>query len=268
MTKKNKKPSKAKPRQEKASDAEPNGDHIDGILREWRYDPASVSVRLTQGSDKREVIQMRVEMGVLQLETSGRPDGDRPAECDTYYDFLLKEEVTRGDSFELSEDQCVECDREFVQFYHRRVCWLALQHYENAVADADHTLGLMDMCRRHSPEEDWTLTHEQYRPFVMYHRIQAHAMSKIVDENAEEAIYAINAGLDSLKSVFAEHELEDHFEDDDLVARLVELREQLRDQFDVGQTLQERLDDAVAAEKYELAAQLRDELNQRNQGRR
>ena len=247
-------------------DSDGTGEHIDGILKEWAYDPASVSVRLIEGDDHREVIQMRVEMGVLQLETTGRPDGTRPDGCDTYYDFLIKEEIARGDSFELTEEECVECDREFVQFYHRRVCWLALQYYENAVADADHTLGLMDMCKRHSPEEDWTLTHEQYRPFVMYHRIQAHAMSQIVEDNAEAAIGAINTGLETLRGVFAQHDLEDHFEDDDLVARLIELREQLRDQFDVGKTLQERLADAVASEQYEDAARLRDELAKRHGG--
>ena len=91
-------------------------------------------------------------------------------------------------------------------------------------------------------------------------------MSQIVDDNAEAAIGAINSGLDSLKNIFAQHDLEEHFEDDDLVARLVELREQLRDQFDVGKTLQERLADAVASEQYEDAARLRDELAKRHGG--
>ncbi len=241
--------------------------NIDVILRDWPYDPSAVSVRLTDGDDGREVIQMRVEMGVLQLETAGRPDGERPEKCDTYFDHLIKEEIARGEEFALSEDECIECDREFVQFYHRRVCWLALQQYNRSVVDADHTLGLMDLCRRHAPDEDWALSHEQSRPFVMYHRIQAGAMAHIVDDNAESAIQAINSGLDSLRDVFAEQGLDDHYEDDELVARLVELREQLRDQFDIGKTLQERLAEAVAAEQYELAANLRDEMANRHKRR-
>jgi hypothetical protein len=52
--------------------------HIDKILRDWPYEPHSVSVRLVQGGDGRELIQMRIEMGLLQLEVEGRPDGDRP----------------------------------------------------------------------------------------------------------------------------------------------------------------------------------------------
>lgn len=240
--------------------------NIDSILRDWTYDPNAVSVRLTKGDDGREVIQMRVEMGVLQLETTGRPDGEQPEGYETFFDHLINEEIARGEDFEMTEDECMACDREFIQFYHRRVCWLALQQYDRAVMDADHTLGMMDMCRRHSPDEEWTLSHEQYRPFVMYHRIQANAMAKIVDDNAEAAVQSINSGLDELKEIFGDHELDEQFEDDELVVRLIELREQLRDQFDVGKTLHERLAEAVAAEQYELAANLRDELANRHGG--
>ena len=63
--------------------------------------------------------------------------------------------------------------------------------------------------------------------------------------------------------MFVEHEAEDEYEGDELVTRLVEMREGLRKQFDVGNTLEEQLRDAVANEKYELAAKLRDELARR-----
>jgi protein-arginine kinase activator protein McsA len=46
--------------------------------------------------------------------------------------------------------------------------------------------------------------------------------------------------------------------------RLVEMRESMRVEYEVGQTLQEKLADAVAREEYELAAQLRDQLSQRS----
>ena len=63
--------------------------------------------------------------------------------------------------------------------------------------------------------------------------------------------------------VFEEFEAEEHFEEDDLVGRLTELRESLRKHYNVGQTLQEKLADAIATEQYELAATLRDELARR-----
>jgi len=244
------------------------GKSLDRLLSEWPYEPSSVSVRIVKGDDARDVIQMRVDMGILQLETTGRPDGERFDGGDTYYDHLLKESLESENGFELSEDQCAEADREFVQFYHRRICWLALREYRRAVNDADHTLAFMDFCSEHSPEEAWALTHEQYRPFVLFHRTQAAALAELEDSGPESAISEINRGLEQFETLFREHDAEEYYEDDELVARLKELRESLREEFEVGRTLSERLADAIAAEEYELAARLRDELARRSDGGR
>jgi len=238
-------------------------EHIDGILHEWPYDPETLSVRIVPGADGRDVLQMRIDMGILQLETDGRPDGTRPEGYETYYDYLVQAALPAGNDFVMTGGQCDEVDREFVQFYHRRICWLRLQNYKRAVEDADHTLALMDFCQRHSPDEQWTLSHEQYRPFVLFHRTQAAALSVLESAGPEAAVHELNSGLEALQRVFEQYEAGDQFADDDLVNRLLELRETLRREYRVGKTLQEQLDEAVAAEQYELAARLRDELARR-----
>ena len=235
-------------------------EHIDEILRDWEYEPYSLSVRIANGADGRNMLQMRIDMGILQLEMEGRPDGTRPEGSDTYLDYLQSQQMRLGAEFVLDEDQCNEVDREFVQYYHRRICWLRLQKYSQAVDDANHTLTLMDFCKEHSPDEQWTMSHEQYRPFVMFHRTQATGLGLLEDEGAEAAIQAISDGLDELRDVFEEYEAEEQFEEDELVRRLMELRETLRKEYEVGQTLHEQLADAVATEQYELAAKLRDEI--------
>jgi hypothetical protein len=254
-------------------------ENIDRILRDWPYDPQGISVRKKKGDDGRDVLQMRLDLGLLQLEATGRPDGTRPQGAETYFDYLVGRAVQNGNvksgnepsgneptgnEYVMSEDECEEADREFVQYYHRRICWLALREFHNAVSDADHTLHMMDFCRDHSPDEQWTLSHEQYRPFVLFHRTQASALAALGDRGAEAAVEEINQGLDKMKTVFTEYEAEEEFDEDELVQRLIELRESLRQHFRVGPTLQEQLADAVANEKYELAAEIRDELNRRN----
>ena len=52
--------------------------HIDKILAAWPYEAESLNVRLAKGADGREIIQMRIDMGLLQLEVQGRPDGTKP----------------------------------------------------------------------------------------------------------------------------------------------------------------------------------------------
>ncbi len=56
---------------------------------------------------------------------------------------------------------------------------------------------------------------------------------------------------------FEEYEVEEQFDEDEMVQRLQELKESLREHYRVGRTLNERLADAVAAEEYELAARPR-----------
>lgn len=236
--------------------------HLDDFLSDWEFSPTTLNVRLIKGKDGRDVIQMRVDMGVLQLETTGRPDGESVEGFDTCLEQLQDLHLNKS-NHELTEQQCMDVDREFMQFYHRRICWLRLQYYHRAVMDADHTLRLMDLCELLSPDEEWTGAHEQYRPFVLFHRTQADALGTLEESSAEEAVQAINAGLETMRRFFEKHDAEEHFEEDELVVRLTELRETLRTEYDVGKTLKEQLSAAVEQEQYELAAQLRDELNRR-----
>ena len=243
-------------------DSEQN--NIDPILKQWTFDPQAVSVRLLALAD-REIIQLRIDLGLLQLEVVDRPDGWRPGGEPTYLQFMKQKAQLHGDDFVLSEEQCGEIDREFVQFYHRRVCWLQLKRFDAAIHDADHTIALMDFCKLHSPNEEWTISHEQYRPFVLYHRIKAAAL-RCFESNAgaEQAIEEINQGLDQLRKVFSDFEVEEQFDEDELVQRLSEFRETIRTEYSVGRTLKERLSDAIAAEQYELAAEIRDQLTRRH----
>ncbi|HBB74537.1 MAG TPA: hypothetical protein DC048_08825, partial [Planctomycetaceae bacterium] len=50
------------------------------------------------------------------------------------------------------------------------------------------------------------------------------------------------------------------YADDELVRRLLEMRESVRQRYELGRTLDEQLADAVKAEDYELAARIRDRL--------
>ena len=236
---------------------------IDNLLQEWDFDPFGHNVRMIEAGD-RMVLQMRIEMGVLQLETEDRPDGWKPEGFSTYLAYQQSRTIENPELV-LEEKECLEVDREFAQFYHRRVCWLQLKEFANAVRDADHTLALMDFCKLHSPSEEWTLSHEQYRPFVLYHRTQAQAMELVQRDNgAEFAIEEINSGLDKIHELFVAFEAEEQFEEDELVVRLREFRESLRDRYEIGKTLQEQLADAVAAEQYEVAARIRDKMNRRD----
>jgi hypothetical protein len=239
---------------------------IDAVLRGWDFKPGVVQARLVQAQDGRQVIQMRVDLGVLQIETSGRPDGAKPHGQKTYFDYLKQQARIAGRSgtpLVLSEEQCEEVDREFMQFYQRRISWLALRNYARAVADADHTLAFMDFVRDHSPSEEYTQAHEQYRGFVHFHRTQAAAAQALEKDDPESALNIIRTGLESLREFLTAHGLAEQIEDDPMVKHLRGMDRSLREAHHIEATLQEQLAEAVAKEDYEGAAKLRDALRQR-----
>ncbi len=241
---------------------------IDTALKGWDFKPGVVQARLVQAVDGRQVIQMRVDLGILQIETAGRPDGTRPHGCATYFDYVRQQARVAdhgGQSFVLSEEQCEEADREFIQYYHRRICWLALRNYAQAIADSDHTLAFMSFVRDHSPSEEYAQAHEQYRGFVIFHRTQAAAAFAVEKDDPEAALDAIRDGLERLRAFFTAYDAEEHMEEDGMVQQLRKMDRSLRKLHKIDATLQERLAEAVANEQYETAAKLRDALRKRQQ---
>jgi hypothetical protein len=239
---------------------------IDAALEGWEYKPGVVQARLVQAADGRQVIQLRIDLGLLQLETTDRPDGARPHGCATYFEFLKKQAhlaENAGESLILSEEQCQESDREFVQFYHRRLCWLALRNFAQATADADHTLAFMDFVRDHSPNDEYTQAHEQYRGFVLFQRTQAAAALALERDKPEEAVDEITGGLEKMQGFFATYNLEEQFADNPMVQQLQKMAETVRSKHGIEATLREQLQRAVANEQYEEAARLRDAMRRR-----
>lgn len=241
---------------------------LDSLLGGWPYTHGEVSARRSHGADGRQVLQLRIDLGLLQMEVQGRPDGSRPDGQDTYLDALRKEAANEGETFELDPPRCNEIDREFVQYYHRRVAWLALREFDEVVADADHTLALMDFSSSHAPDDDWIEDHEQYRPFVLFHRTQAAALAELQRTDPEGAVLAIDEGLRSLQESMADLSalIDDELTDADgydFSDRLNELRQSILLEYDLEDSLTEQLAEAVAKEQYELAAEIRDRIAKR-----
>ena len=163
----------------------------------------------------------------------------------------------------MTEEQCVEADREFVQFYHRRVAFLTMNQFERAIRDADHTLAFMDFVKANAPHQDYVTAHEQYRPFVLFHRTAALVEASLLKEVPEAAIDAIRDGLQRIKEVFIEYEQDERYDKDPLVKELKKKLKQLRKEHNVKLTLKEQLAKAVDKEDYETAARLRDEMKRR-----
>ncbi len=235
--------------------------HLDDLFSEWPYEFGEVVARKVVGHDGRDLLQLRIDMGVLQLEVDGRPDGQEPGGHATYLDHLQALLANEQDEFELDDVRCIEIDREFVQFYQRRIAWLSIGEFDRAIADADHTLALMDFSSLHAPHVEWAEMHEQYRPFVLFHRTQAAALAALEVLEPKVAVAEIDQGTKQIAESYRLQGAEDDdLDEDEFLVRLGEMKLSLQEQYEIEPPLTKQLAEAIAQEQYELAAELRDRI--------
>src|SRR5437764_15390054 len=60
---------------------------ISPLLEHWAYKPGQVVVRKFKGKDGNEKIQLRVDLGLLQMNAESRPNGKRPFGHNSLFDY-------------------------------------------------------------------------------------------------------------------------------------------------------------------------------------
>src|SRR5258707_9325486 len=82
------------------------------LLKGWDYEPGTINVRKINGLDGKQKLQMRLDLGLLQMELTGRPDGAKPHGFDSlleYYESQLKEHKRNNGTelgFHLTSGEC------------------------------------------------------------------------------------------------------------------------------------------------------------------
>lgn len=258
------------------------------FLRDWPYEPGQVSARLVTTADGEQAIQLRVDLGVLQMRLDGRPDGLKPNGYESYLDYYEDQVHAQEIEREISEDEepagTAEPDEampsqdqvrfltpedarilrdEAVQYYHRYVALLAVEDFDRVVRDTTRNLRVLDFCAAHAEEESDRVALEQFRSYVTMLRARAMAGRALRDNEPRAALVAIDEGLESLRRIY-DAVAPEHYETSGEVLALRSLRDALLPQLPVSQTteLRARLAKAIEEENYELAAILRDEIRQ------
>jgi len=238
------------------------------LFKSWPHQPGRINARRIVGRDGRAKLQIRIDLGILQMEMEGRPDGERPEGFESLlalHQRRLQQYIEHNGSatgFVLSQDDCRALREEAVQYYHRYVGLFALADWAGVVRDTTRNLELIDLCRDFGEAElDRTIL-EQFRPGVLMMRTRSEAEMAIAAGQAKQAISALDRGLAELRVAFHEAGREDDFEAANEVQLLRGMRDALVPKLPASQKveLQERLRAALDAENYELAAILRDEL--------
>lgn len=241
---------------------------LSDLLRSWPYEPGRVNARRIIGVDGRPKLQIRVDLGIIQMEMDGRPDGRQPEGAPSLLDLHLGrlaryvQQNRTSQGFVLSADDCKALREEAIQYYHRYIGLYALHDYAGVVRDTSRNLRAFDLCRDFAATEADRTAMEQFRPYVIMMRSRGEAEAAVASGLPKDALAAIDRGLDEIRTVFEDAGQLDAFDGANEVQLLRGMRDALVPKLPMSQKieLQERLKAALDAENYELAAILRDEL--------
>ncbi|MBI2503705.1 MAG: UvrB/UvrC motif-containing protein [Candidatus Latescibacteria bacterium] len=237
------------------------------ILQGWPYAQGQLRVRKVAGGDGRPRIQIRMDMGLMQLEWSGRPDGSRPRDSLSLLDYFKgecrrRQQEDQAGSLSLSRIDCWELGQEAMQYYWRRLSFFELKEYARAEQDALHNLDILDLCQEYAEHpEDRQIAH-QYRAFVTAHRIQASVLSLLEGHDHQGALRRLRLGIVQLEEILTRQGDLEHPDSCQELNFLRQWEKELEHSRPLSpeEKLSAELARAIEQERFELAASLRDRL--------
>jgi hypothetical protein len=241
---------------------------IGGLLGGWAYEPGTISVRTIAGADGTPKLQMRVELGLLQMELTGRPDGKRPYGCESLLEYfgqqLDEHRRTNGSDlgFHLTRAQCEALRHEAAMYYQRYLSLFALEDYAGVMRDTTRNLAVLDLCGKFAVDEQDRLWLEQYRPYIVMMFGRAKASQLLREGKDADAYRTVRQAIRRIREFFEKFQQPEGFKHSSEVKVLKRLAREIRKKLPIDPLakLRKELDRAVRAERYEEAARLRDEI--------
>ena len=234
---------------------------ISHLLDGWEYQAGQVMVRRFLGKDGKEKIQLRVDLGILQMNAHGRPDGKKPHGHPTLLEYY-QAKAKGAEDFSLNADDCTQLQLEALQYHHRYICLLQLEDFQAVINDTERNLSVLEFVDEHAQNDEVAWSLHQFFPQILLMHLRGSAALSLQESNYPQAITRIREGMDELREFYHQHGrselIEQSAELQSLEHWITEI-ESKRPRTKREQ-LQLALDEAVKREDYEKAAQVRDQL--------
>ncbi len=240
--------------------------HLDmtELLESWPHESGTLQARIIRAADGSRKLQVRLDLGIIQMELDGRPDGRTPHGYASLLEYFMDRHEKDGSAFSLTADDCAELQAEGIQFYHRYVSLLHLEEFDLVVRDTQRNLEMFDFVENHCNDEETASSLTQFRPYVLMVNTRAHAALAADRENMGIAMEIISEGR---RRIFEAYGVDPDTDDNESIPELTSLDEWaaefLMDRpLSESDRLQREMDIAIENEAYERAAELRDELRE------
>lgn len=238
---------------------------LNTILKDWPHENGNVKVRKIAGLDGREKLQLRVDLGVLQMEMTGRPDGQRPHNCESLLEYHQKRAVRaaeKGEDYELTPEECAELQQEGIQYYHRYLSLFQINDFTGVVRDTQRNLDLFTFVTEHTDRDELSWSLQQFRPYVLMMNTRAKASILLAQGKFGEAMSEIERGRDAIAEFFQHSNFPELVSKSSEIAFLDEWLEEVKAKRPLSklEIMQREMETAIGKELYERAAELRDAI--------
>jgi len=242
---------------------------LNNLIDGWPHEPGQVSARKIIGNDGREKLQLRIDLGLIQMEMTGRPDGQRPNGSESllaWFQERAEEAEQAGEPFALTQEECTDLQNEGIQYYHRYVALFQLGDYPAVIRDTQRNLDLFAFVAEHAERDELADSFTQFRPYVIMMNTRARASIELDRHDIAAAIRQVERGRDKILEALQESAADEPEGAEPLLSPEVEFLEEwlqeLKSERPISrlEALQREMDRAIAAEAYERAAELRDAI--------
>src|SRR4029450_2098333 len=238
---------------------------LNTILKDWPHENGHVKVRKIAGLDGREKLQLRVDLGVLQMEVTGRPDGQRPHNCESLLEYHQRRAVRaagKEEDYKLTPEECAELQQEGIQYYHRYLSLFQIKDFAGGVRAPQRHLDLFPFVAEHTDREELSWSLQQFRPYVLMMNTRAKASIFLGQGKFPEAIVEIERGRDAIVDFLQQSNFPELLSKSSEIAFLDEWLEEVKAKRPLSklEIMQREMETAIAKELYERAAELRDAI--------
>ncbi|MEN1680637.1 MAG: UvrB/UvrC motif-containing protein [Planctomycetota bacterium] len=256
------------------------------LLKDWEFKPNDIVVRYVTGLDGKEKLQLRIDLGVMQLELDGRPDGKQVDGHESWLDWHREQQAAHDAEnpdaapYQLDSDSCAELMREGVQYYHRYLGFWHSGRYELCARDTQRNLSLFEFVRTHAKNDRDKMQFDQWRPYVTMMHARAVGTPLVELKQWDAATGVVDAAIRDVRQFLEDYDQEEQEENLSELKFLKRWREEIQDAAgdgpnpvtkslaeaaDPAARVQAELSSAIEQERYEDAARLRDQLRQIDQ---
>jgi len=241
---------------------------ISDILNSWEYNPDNC-IRILKLDNNREVLQVRQPLGIEQYELEGRPDGKQVFKSGTVLTECLqkldqhKKKYNSDKDFRLTHMDFLNLKNEGILYYYRYLLLFQLGEYERSSCDTDHNLQICELIEKYVENSKDKQEILQYRPYILRINAISNAMISLQSKLKTVARKILQSAIDLIQNIPEIDTPEFKYEKIRSIKQLKSTLDQIQNEdLSFVEQMEQDLEEALAIENYELAAQLRDKLKE------